>query len=136
MSDALPLYMKLFERCEEMRPKKQHADLCGQIVFIPKHLSHGKWVPERYVWKFVGHEKLQRIYPQEALALCRCAVEDWLRKLHELRLSDNTEVSIEVDDYRPREGRVWVWKSYNGPTIHHALIAAANAVRDAQGVAG
>jgi hypothetical protein len=123
MTDILPLYMKLFERCEEMRPT-----LHGMTLRLAPLHNTVHWHSE-YAGKWSFACDLREL---EALALCRCAVEDWLRKRHEIRLSDNTEVSIEVDDYRPREGRVWVWKSYNGPTIHHALIAAANVVRNEQ----
>jgi hypothetical protein len=59
-------------------------------------------------------------------ALCRVAVEDWLRAkaYGVLELSSFNEVRI-AD--RGHGGSV---SRYSGPTIHHALVAAAHALQD------
>ena len=72
-----------------------------------------------------------------ALALSRVAVEDWLREDSSITLfpqdknDPKTGHFLELDGHLPEEDR----RAFTGPSMAHALNAAAHAVLDAKGVA-
>lgn len=115
-SEIIAAYMDLFSKCEAMRPNVQvktrgvFAGQCSEIIDDDNSTR-------------MSHE----ISLNAALALCRCAVEDWLIKR---RFGFNQLI--------PTAGGVCVHcggnddEIFNGPTIHHALISAASVVLDAQ----
>lgn len=77
-------------------------------------------------------------YSREAeLALCRCAVEDWIGG----EVACLKHIHVKPLDGRPH-WHIWEWEKYATPAsthehadIHHALTSAAHAVADALGVA-
>lgn len=74
-----------------------------------------------------------------AAAMCRVAVEDWMvaramRRGHYIRLDTTwSGKDFEVVEEILTEGERHEYHRGEGPTIHHALVAAATAVAKARG---
>ncbi len=130
------LYGPLWDRVPETRPKFGHRFFTYLAWSMPVD-GGDDFYHEGFVWKY-GNEKPRLADCRndvEVAALCRVAVEDWLTR-------DVVNYSLEISKYlgRPPELR---WRVYafagngldvasgSGPTIHHALVAAALAVADA-----
>jgi hypothetical protein len=110
------LYLYLFKRCEAVRPKR------------PGGYSLRCTSDESVAWYGSITRDIQLADEWDAVNACRCAVEDWIvgEGYHQLTWdhdSNKDEVVLELYDIEA-----------SGKTHHHALIAAAHAVLDAQGV--
>ncbi len=128
----------LFERCEAMRP----AQFATRLIYRNPNDGPGLLMDHRDEFgEQVLTEHYHRAWIDEiAAALCRCAVEDWLRRdeATEIRLccdnpdptDENPQCAVEYCDYATYSDI----ETYRGPTIHHALIEAAHSVLDSQGV--
>src|SRR4051812_30306978 len=53
----------LINRIDGCRPRKFDQGSPAALVFIPKHLSHDKWVDERFAWQYTSHLHFHRVYP-------------------------------------------------------------------------
>lgn len=75
-----------------------------------------------------------------AASMFRCAVEDWLtsKECWTLTiLSENPDPPVGTREFCIEWADIAIeedCRDFRGPTIHHALIAAAHAVADAQGI--
>lgn len=120
-SEIIAEYMDLFSKCEAMRPK--HVRSCSTdphyaLLMMPG-MDHG-----------TGCDGAAQ---DCVLALCRCAVEDWLVKRQGIFI-DHSDAHGEiwyVFDQHDMEGATMLG---SGPTIHAALISAARAVLDSEAV--
>ena len=117
----------LFEREPKMRPEG---------LGDPEQIEDTPAIAFRYAQQALDGGYRNRVgiaYAPLAAALCRCSVHDWL-------MYDSLAVSFEHGSKDNDVVVVPVSKAedshtHSGPTIHHALIAAAHSVLDAQGVA-
>ena len=112
----------LFEREPKMRFQNQD----GELLSSSRDHQTFHWHPNLEPPTYRRHTGMM---DSVAAALCRCAVEDWLigEGYHAFEWDHDSNTDLVVLILYDIEGR--------GPTIHHALIAAAHSVLDAQGTA-
>lgn len=119
-SELIAAYMELFARCEAMRPK--HIRCCTTephyAMLVMPGMDHG-----------TGCDGAAS---DCVLALCRCAVEDWL--MAQFGREDYCSLIIQTRDGGWNGGNFIVeitrFAGQFGPTIHEALISAASTVLD------
>lgn len=123
----------LLERCSDWYP----FDLLNYYVD-----GDDQWFTVLLAPPAANGSHSKRVDPRIAAALCRCTVEDWLidRGFIDCILKRHPEASVDRTKglwdmsmmiTRPRLNKIEVMQQ---ETIHHALIAAAHAVLDSQGV--
>ena len=121
------LYSPLWGLAPETRPMREGGRYA--LKQHPGFESNFAWVHECNDACCQANTKPQTVFFQEAAALCRVAVEDWLL------LQCMFSITRIAGDSRDA-----VWVSSPGgssiddcPTIHHALVSAALAVAKAKG---
>lgn len=116
----------LVERCPECR-----SDLFREGFGKWGMQTHGEKSPPTGAYTYIG--ALDERWSRFAANECRCKTEDWLMKIvGEITLADHSPAGVArvtLGDSRLTCSRLWA-----GESIHHALIAAAHAVLDSQGV--
>ncbi len=114
-----------------MNAKELHDLYAPLWAKVPETRPEDLYWTERYGGEWADDEGDYWGDPAGAAALCRVAVEDWLRVAGaDVTTQYGGQVRLESGDGRINFGML-DQTCFGGPTIHHALVAAALAVAGA-----